>query len=360
MRWNHVTLALAVIASASPMINAESSSEESSSSVTQTQQTPSEPDYSERIKQRQNPNTSIAYESIDNVAPPYQERWSDFLPLLGKEAKEQGYVLPRPFGLSVIGFHQKQPFDVTNIGLKINNQSPDLINEIISNTVTATDLTVTDTTLNLRADAWLLPFFNVYALAGRSDIKAKLQLNVDASIPASGGPTLCNALNLPYQETQPGTILPPKPSEGECLIQQSAPVTLDIEGDNLGVGFTIAGGYGDFFGMLDMNYTESDLDIATDKAKTTVISTRLGWNGAFGNYGGSLWIGAMHQDVKQTLNIPIQGSGIAAVIEQEGSAPLNYLLGGRWNFSEAWEVILETNAGFAERQQFMMQLSYRM
>ncbi len=318
-------------------------------------------DYKQRVEKRQNPNTSISYEAIDpNHLPEKNERWSDFLPIWGKEAREQGYVLPLPFGISIIGLQQRQPFQVNNIGLAFKDTSSQLIDNVIKKTILATDLTVEDSTINARADVWLFPFLNIYALVGQTDATSRLDLNINASIPDQPLAT-CNLLGLNFEQTS-GGLLGPK---GNCLIEATTPIKLDIKGDNIGAGMTIAGGYGDFFGMLDVNFTSSDLDIAEENAEVIVTSARIGWNGAFGALGGSLWLGAMHQNVKQTLNIPIPGianqpSGVKVIIEQEASSPVNYLLGGRLNFTEAWEMIIETNAGFADRQQFLMQISYRL
>ena len=126
-------------------------------------------------------------------------------------------------------------------------------------------------------------------------LKANLDIDVNATLPTpllavagigggflTSGPSRRNNLKLPYRETNPAL------NQGNCLLSASLPSTLDIKGDNLGSGFTVAGGYGGFFGMLDMNYSESDLNIATENAKTTVTSARIGWNGSLGNYGDSL------------------------------------------------------------------------
>ena len=306
--------------------------------------------YQKSVEERQNPVTGVTYEAVDPESiPEREERWSDFLPIWGKEAREQGYVLPHPFGLSLVGLHQNQPFEVTSIALNYSGS------EYTFKNISASNVTVSDSTANLRADVWLFPFFNMYVMAGKTDATANLNVDIDALIPNKTA-TACKALELPFEKDN----LNPLDNNGSCLLQSSIPTALDIKGDNLGVGMTVAGGYGDFFGMLDMNYTESDLNISKEKASTTVTSTRLGWNGAFGSMGGSLWVGAMHQDIKQTLDIILPIDGLSVVVEQEASSPVNYLLGGRINFSQEWEMIIETNAGFSDRQQFMLQLSYRM
>ncbi|TPH12152.1 hypothetical protein [Litorilituus lipolyticus] len=316
--------------------------------------------YLKQIEKRQNPVSSVGYEPVNPSALPPRNRWSDFLPILGKEAREQGYLLPLPFGISLVGLTQKQPFEVSKIGLAFDGQEDSNLNDFIGEVVEAKNLEVSDSTLNLRLDAWILPFWNVYGLVGRTKGKAELELDFELPIPtplliAAGignglNAKRCESVELPYTGPAPGSCL---------LSSRGIDTTLHFEGTVLGYGTTIAGGYGDFFGMFDMNYTEADINIAIDKSKQTVYSARLGWNGKIGLFQGQIWVGAMKQDIEQTLNLPVPTTDIAVVIDQHVSSPYNYLIGAQWNITEEWAVIAETNFAFSDRQQFMMQLGYR-
>ncbi len=55
---------------------------------------------------------------------PVQERWSDFLPLWGKELREQGYKLPLPFGVSIMGAGIWQDTLQENLKLSFDPGSP--------------------------------------------------------------------------------------------------------------------------------------------------------------------------------------------------------------------------------------------
>ncbi len=105
--------------------------------------------YKQQVSDRQNPNSSIGYELVIPEALPPRNRWSDFLPFLGKEAREAGYLLPLPFGISLVGLTQEQPFTVSEIGLEIDGQQSELINDFIDNSINAKNLKVSDTTYNL-------------------------------------------------------------------------------------------------------------------------------------------------------------------------------------------------------------------
>lgn len=99
---------------------------------------------------RENPTSSIPYES-GRPSAKREPRWSDFLPILGKEAREAGYVLPRPFGVSIGFMHQEQPFDVNSIALNdVDFSSPGVIQ--------LSEVDNIETTRIARFDVWLLPF----------------------------------------------------------------------------------------------------------------------------------------------------------------------------------------------------------
>jgi len=280
--------------------------------------------------QRENPVTNIPYESGKTPTPTCENRWSDFLPILGKAACEAGYVLPRPFGISVGYMHQDQPFTVGDIfinGRNLTTPGVAIVDEVDNE----------ESTITLRFDAWILPFWNVYALAGRTDGEAVGPLR--GSLRPILGDFICN---LPGNDCQIDTTF-----------------TIDYEADVIGIGTTIAGGYKDFFGMIDLNYSEADLDISTTDAEATVISSRIGWNGKLGGFTGVLWVGAMYQDIQQTLDIPVNiGDRNAIVsIEQETKEAWNYLLGGQWDINRSFSVLAEL--GFGKRKSQMLNATYR-
>ena len=284
-----------------------------------------EPD---KATQRENPVTRVPYES--GIKPSTcEDRWSNFLPIWGKEACAQGYVLPRPFGVSLGYMHQDQPFDVNDIfinGIDVKSPGVAVVDEVQNE----------ESTITLRFDAWLLPFWNVYGLLGRTDGEAigPLQIDLDPVFPI-----LCG---LPGNNCQVDTTF-----------------DLDYKADVVGVGTTIAGGYKDFFGMIDMNYSEADLDISITDAEATVISARVGWNGKLGGFTGVLWVGAMYQDIAQVLDLPLDvGDDILLVsIDQETQEPLNYVVGGQWDINRSFSVLAEL--GFGERKSEMLNLTYR-
>jgi hypothetical protein len=279
--------------------------------------------------QRENPATNIPYEKGDSSKNTCEDRWSNFLPIWGKEACARGYVLPRPFGVSLGYMHQDQPFDVNDVlvnGIDVKTPGVAVVNEVQNE----------ETTYNLRFDAWIMPFWNVYGILARTDGEADGPLKIDLS-PVF--PVLCSL---------PGN---------SCGIDTT--FRIKYKADITGWGTTVAGGYKDFFGMIDYNRTTADLDISITDAKATVISSRIGWNGKLGGFTGVLWIGAMYQDIAQTLDIPLDigESTLLVSIEQETQVPWNYVIGGQWDINRSFSLLVEL--GFHKRKSQMVNLTYR-
>ena len=282
----------------------------------------------DRMTQRENPVSAVPYES-GNPDSVCEDRWSTFLPFLGRAACERGYVLPRPFGISLGYMHQDQPFDVGDIfvnGIDVKTPGIAVVDEVQNE----------ESTVTLRFDAWILPFWNVYGILGRTDGEATgpLKLSLEPVFPI-----LCGL---------PGN---------NCNVDET--FRLSYSGDVTGYGTTIAGGYKDFFGMVDYNRTTADLDISRTDAEATVISSRIGWNGKLGGFTGVLWVGVMYQDIAQYLDLEVDigDSLLEVTIQQETQAAYNYTVGGQWDINRSFAILAEF--GFGQRKSQMLNLTYR-
>ncbi len=267
-----------------------------------------------------------------------QERWSDFLPIFGREARQRGYVLPRPFGIGLNYMEQKQPFDVDGV-------------EVESIDVKGSGLVVVDAidnredTVILRFDAWIFPFLNLYGIIGKTDGEATGPLRIDPRV------ALGDACRLPQIDCRP----------------IDTGINLEYEGNVGGGGVTVAGGYKAFFAMIDSNYTVTNLDISSTDATAWVTSTRLGWNGSTSHFTGAFWIGAMYQDISQVLDLEvplpqdastiIDQSLLQVSVDQSTQVPWNGLFGGRWEIGKGVEMLAEF--GFGQRRSNMFNLTYR-
>ncbi len=158
------------------------------------------------------------------------------------------------------------------------------------------------------------------------------------------------------------------------------PFNLDFKGDTYGAGFTLAGGYNQFFGTFDLNYTKTNLDILDGDIKALVISPRVGYEFVFqpliagqGNTKLQVWTGAMYQDITQrfkgninNLNLPPAFAGMIALmndpdmkfdVEQHLAHKWNQTVGARLEVTRNFNVI--TEVGFNNRNSFFVSGEFR-
>lgn len=320
--FKNVLATTLIVLCSSPLLAEQKTEKETASETEQAQEM-------DGATSRENPDSPVPYESGRVGESTCEDRWSNFLPILGQAACELGYVLPRPFGVSVGYMHQDQPFDVGGIfinGIDVKTPGVAVVDEVQNE----------EGTYTLRADVWILPFWNIYGILAKTSGRAVGPLMVDLE------PVFPNLCRLPGNDCQVDTTF-----------------KLDYKANVRGYGTTIAGGYKDFFGMIDFNWTTADLDISLTDAKAKVISSRIGWNGKLGGFTGVLWVGVMYQDISQTLDLPLDigEDTLLVTIEQSTQEAYNYVLGGNWDINRSFSVLAEF--GFGKRTSQMLSFTYR-
>ena len=258
---------------------------------------------------------------------------SDSLPL-GKSLAA-GHELPLPLGISANVFFMEQDMEAQSIAVDIPplplptgplQLPPGLPAE-------SAKLESRVTTTTAKIDAWVLPFLNVYGVAGYVD-----------------GETTASGFSV-------GGL----PPELASLLPNSFAIA--YSGSTYGVGGTLAAGYNQFFASLDANYTESDLDIGDSTIEAFVISPRVGITGDLGGLSGAFYVGAMYQDVDEqqngTVKFPIAGVSVPVGYDVISAAKeeWNYLVGANLKASESWNYGIEV--GFSDRTHVMATLNYR-
>ena len=117
----------------------------------------------------------------DAAQPQQPERWSSFLPLLKEEALSRGYQLPLPFGSGVtFTILTGRDIEVTDLRIGVDGAEPSSVSQFVD---LGSESAVFNA--NLKLDAWLLPFLNVYALFGYVYNESKT--NVHVTLPGPGG-----------------------------------------------------------------------------------------------------------------------------------------------------------------------------
>lgn len=288
---------------------------------------------------------------------------SSTFPIWGDEARARGYSIPLPFGVNMSYMNMRQDINVDSIafsGLKLGNHP-------IPTDMFAIDAGHTreqSKTENLRLDMWVFPFLNIYGLMGYTKGSSVSNVSVDAD------PSLYSGIDRLIA----GSVHRLHDS-GDL---QDINFTLDFKGMTWGGGFTLAGGYQNWFALVDTNYTRTDFDILDGSISATTISPRVGYRFQFqGPQGPShlgVWIGTMYQDVQQEfkgnladLNMPAALQPLINAVNQDGegrfdvkqhlSSPWNMLVGAQYEITPHFNLL--TEIGFNERNSFFLAGEYR-
>ena len=190
------------------------------------------------------------------------------LPLWKEEAEKRGYELPKAFGIGISKISMQQDIIVDSIAIQ------GLI--IPGVKMQAETLAQKNHVQTIRADLWLLPFFNVYAVAGLLESHSK------TSITASLGP-----IHITYPNLR-----------------------LDLDGHTASLGIILAGGYGNWFTMVDANATKIMLSAVDGNISSFIMTPRIGYDFTKHGYPIRVWSGAMFQYVEQAFSGNVANLGL--------------------------------------------------
>ena len=215
------------------------------------------------------------------------------LPFLGEEARKRGYELPEPFGVGLVYYKLQRDIEVTDLRVGRDEAPPASVSQY-ADLGSFTDVD----NVNIKVDAWLLPFLNVYAIAGK--IKNESQTTIDVTLP------------------------PVVPGGAGRRFTTTVPTKLD--GTVKGVGVTLAGGYQSFFGALDANWAKADLGF-DERFKAVVASARAGWHGTVDSRPLRAWVNVTYWDTfavaKGSVADP-DGGTLTFAVEQGPKHPWTY------------------------------------
>jgi hypothetical protein len=177
---------------------------------------------------------------------------------------------------------------------------------------------------DLKADVWLTPFLNLFAILGRLDADTVVDLS---SVPVTGLPFPLGKLPVSYD----GTVY--------------------------GAGLTLAYGGEHWFTSVTSTWTDTDLGGDFDSSVTTFTAQpRIGlvkdkW---------TFWVGGLYLDTEEkhsgTIELPILGA-VPFSVELEGSDKWNSAVGTGYTFSPKATIYLEI--GFGDRDHTLFNYTYR-
>lgn len=254
---------------------------------------------------------------------------SSLLPLLGDEARKRGYVLPLPFGVSINYMDMRQNINVDSInftGLSLDGRNID---------------------------------------CGKDPVCKHAVKNIFANGPVS----LDNAFQIGVGHTR----------------ESSKTETLKLDAWLLPFMnvYGLVGGVGNWFTVLDANYTQTRFDILDGSIDALTFSPRVGYRFSTPSVDAlhlpagklNLWVGSMYQDVQQEfkgslsdlsmpspmlqnmVNLANQDNNGRFDVKQHLQSPWNVLVGAQYELTQNFNIT--TEFGFAERNSFFIAGEYR-
>ena len=190
------------------------------------------------------------------------------LPFLAHLATDRGIELPRPFGAGAVYYYVSRDIKVTDVRVGLDGAPPASTGEFAQFSTTSSVHN-----FNAKFDVWLLPFVNVYAIAGV--VSNQSQTTVE--------------------------VLLPSPKPGGEVRRRRVTIPTSLDGSVGGLGTTLAGGYRHFFGALDINAAQADLGF-DDRFKAVVTSLRAGWHGKAGDRTLRIWGNVTYWDTFATAS----------------------------------------------------------
>jgi hypothetical protein len=261
-------------------------------------------------------DTAAAMPGMDGAAAPTGTARQHRLPFLGEAAREAGYELPLTYGAGGVYYYLSRAIDITEVRVGRNGAAvapvPDFV-DLGSN--------ASVNNVNAKFDVWLLPFLNVYAIAGYIWNKADTRLDLTLPALAPGGPARRRSLEVPTE----------------------------LQGTVGGLGVTLAGGYKSLFFAGDVNVARADLGF-DDKFDAIVSSLRVGWNGKLGARPFRAWLNSTYWDTATVARGSVadpDGGILDFEVDQGPSFPWTYGVGAQYDISPAFNLASDIGWDFS-------------
>jgi hypothetical protein len=293
------------------------------------------------------PNTGFV--SVDEQGEDAPRIWDRRLPFLAQQVVDKGYDLPLTYGIGVTyaDVTQDMLLDSLEVGINGNEEEPfDFVS--FENAESESD------SLNLKLDAWLFPFMNVFVLLGKIDGKAPMDIFLDGN----------GMLDQLGTDCTPG----PGPPNPLCTLLEDETFLLEIEadfkGNTYGLGTVLAGGWSNWFVTIPLSVTYADMDGKDTEGLAYTATPRGGRVLNLGRKGNlALFVGGNYLrtdlTVRGTETTPDGLLEIDYTIDQENEDEWAALLGFNWDINRRFSWAAEYNGFVGSREAFITSVVWR-
>jgi len=255
--------------------------------------------------------------------------WDRALPFLAQNVVDLGFDLPKPYGVSIIPAWIRQDLVLEDLSISVNNGPVTPIPFVDFGSPEAENKSI-----QVKFDAWLFPFMNVFATVGWFEGKGTIPLKIEGRDLFS---SICAAA----------------PTLPICVRTYSAIAEPEYDGKNITLGINLAVGWDRFFFALPVAYAWSDVSIVDTTVTALNISPRFGVTGDVGDKGviatfvGVTYLSA-EVDLAGTVAFDTPGAPggdtttVDFRVKQRNKDPWNFLLGFNWDISKTWSVMAES------------------
>jgi len=292
------------------------------------------------------PNKGLT--QVDHQGDDAPRIWEHKLPFLAQKVIDLGYDLPLPYGVGLTYVKVDQDQLLDNLWVGINGREKEPFEFVAFGNASSRNDSV-----QLKLDAWLFPFMNVFALLGKIDGNAPVDVILDG-----------NGMLDHLEITCPG--IPPNPL---CSLLQDTTFTLptinaSFSGETYGIGTVLAGGWNNWFVTLPINFTYADMDGKDTEGIAFTVTPRFGRMVNLSSRGNlALFIGGNYLWTELTVagqvSTPDGRIVIDYTIEQSNKDRWNLLLGYNWDINKRWSWSLEYDGFIGSREAFITSVTRR-
>ncbi|MEZ9901021.1 hypothetical protein BCS96_01310 [Vibrio breoganii] len=275
-------------------------------------------------------------------------KWDRTLPFFAQDVVDKGFSLPLPFGISILYAETRQDMTITGLEAGFSGQHNGSTQPI--EFISFDNNYSHSKTPQLKIDAWIFPFMNVFATVGKVNGMAHVEFESDGSL--GGGLDICQG---------PEILRPPIcDSEG-----WNHALDVDLDGWNYTVGATFAAGWQDYFLAIPVSVSYVDMKNARAEELVISVSPRVGKQIPLKDTSSvDVYVGVSYLDSNLTIygehygELP-DGKHINYKIEQENIDKWMGLVGASYNFNRSWAIQAEYGQNGSDKRQFVSSLTRR-